>query len=117
MFRVFFITKITFFYYYIMVINPNNLTHTIRVVPRYYTTDTINLFLYNEATQETSNPTATYSNADIYTEITFDFTFTESDKHQIKILDSNDEVIYRGLSIATSQEPQEYLITKNAYYY
>ena len=100
-----------------MVINPNNLKHTIRIVPRYYPTDTINLYLYNEATQETSNPTAIYSNADIYTEITFDFTFKESDKHQIKILDSNDEIVYRGLSIATSQEPQEYLITKNAYYY
>lgn len=108
------------------VINPNNITHEIQVIPRYYSdSDTITLVLYDEASQEETiitldNPAFSFSNNFVFLEdflqVKFNFTFLEGNRFQFKIVD-NTEIVYRGKIIATTQETQNYLTDKNEYYY
>ena len=98
------------------VFNPNNSTHTLSQVPRFYPDNVIVLSLYNEAKQTSEDVTHTYRIDNGKLVLDFTYTFVEWDKHQIKIT-QGDEIVYRGKSFATSQEPQEYQLTKNKYYY
>lgn len=97
------------------VVNPNNTTHVIRLIPRAYI-EPIVLELYNETTQiETIVPNSIVVTDGIIS-ITFDFTFSEGDKYQIK-LSNGTEILYRGKLFATTQQPQQYKITEGLYYY
>ena len=98
------------------VVDPNNTTHTIKLIPRFYGITSIDLSLYNEATQETTSVTDVYSFTSGVATIIFDFTFEENDKYQFKLVDGS-TVIYRGKLIATSQEPQQYKLDNGLYTY
>lgn len=107
------------------VVNPNNTSHTIKLISRYYPADSLILYLYNEATQvETSididligiSFVNYYNIVNGYINIDFDFTFSENEKYSIKLADNKD-IIYRGKLIATTEETQNYLADNNEYYY
>ena len=101
-----------------MTINPNNETHTLRVIPR-----------YNPLGELTLNVKDTALNLDqdivlssyAYTttggiEFDFDLTAVNETRYQLTITEGS-EVVYRGIAIATAQETQSYLLTKDKYYY
>lgn len=98
------------------VVNPNDTEHTIKLIPRYYPTDAITLSLFNEATQISENVDNTFTVTDGNLFLTFEYTFTENQKFQIK-LNEDDEIVYRGKLFSTTQDPQEYKLTNNVYYY
>lgn len=98
------------------VVNPNDTTHSITLIPRFDTDELLTLILYNEVTKTETTVANTHQtvNGDII--ITYDFTFTDKDKYQIKILDGAD-VVYRGKIIATTQTPQEFMLEDGLYFY
>lgn len=99
-----------------MVIDPSNSTHTLNEVPRYYPSTALVVSLYNEATNVTSTPSATYNITNGLLNITFTFTFVDKDRHQIKVTEGT-EVVFLGKLITTSQDPQEYKQTDGLYTY
>ena len=104
-----------------MVINPNNTTHTLNVIPRYNPSNVLVVSLYNEATKVTDTPTATYNVVDGKLNITFTYTFVNKDRHSVKITEGsdpdNDPVVYRMKLITTTQDPQDYKQTDGLYIY
>lgn len=98
------------------VVSPNNTEHTIKLIPRYYPSAAITMSLFNEATQVSEDVDNTYVITDGNLFLTFEYTFTENQKFQIK-LDEVEEVVYRGKIVSTTQDPQEYKLTNNVYYY
>ena len=101
---------------YYMVIDPSNSIHTLSVVPRFYPTNSLVVALYNETTNVTATPSATYVITNGKLNITFTFTFVENDRHQLKVTEGT-EVVYRGKTLTTSQEPQEFKLTNGLYTY
>jgi hypothetical protein len=99
-----------------MVIDPSNSIHTLSVVPRFYPTTSLVVALYNEATNVTATPTATYVITNGKLDITFTFTFAENDRHQLKVTEGT-QVVYRGKTLTTSQEPQDFKLTNGLYTY
>lgn len=97
------------------VVNPNDAEHTLKLIPRYYPTEAITMSLFNEATQVSEAIDNTYTITDGNLFLTFEYTFTENQKFQIKLDDT--EIVYRGKLFSTSQDPQEYKLTNNVYYY
>ena len=98
------------------VVNPNNTTHTLTLIPRYYVSGTVDLFLYNGSTTEETTVSNLYLIEDGYLTITFDFTFLDRDKYQYKLA-SDSEIVYRGLIFATSEDTENYLTDNNTYTY
>jgi len=98
------------------VVNPNDTTHEIIIIPRIYPTDAIVLNLYNEAKQTNEDVANTYTIMGGKMTVEFDYTFIEGENFQVKITE-NAEVVYRGKLFATSQTPQDYKLTNNVYYY
>ena len=99
-----------------MVINPNNSTHTLNVVPRFYPSNDLVISLYNEATKVVSTPDNTYNITNGKLNITFTFTFVDKDRHQVKIEDGT-QIVYRGKLLTTTQDPQAYKQTDGLYFY
>ena len=97
------------------VVNPNDAEHTIKLIPRYYPIEAITLSLFNEATQISEEVDNTYIVTDGNLFLTFEYTFTENQKFQVK-LDEDTEVVYRGKLISTTQDPQEYKVTQGVYF-
>lgn len=94
------------------VVNPTNTTHQFDFQPRFSPIIALELYLKNEATNiETlvANTHEVLKNELL--KITFDFTFQERNKFQIKIMEGT-EVIYRGKLFATVQETQDFKITE-----
>lgn len=98
------------------VVNPANTTHSIDIIPRFYPTEALTMVMYNEATQESSNLSVTYTLSNGYVNFEFDFEFTESKRYQFQ-LSEGVNVLYVGKFLATSQETQEYKQTNGLYYY
>jgi hydroxyacyl-ACP dehydratase HTD2-like protein with hotdog domain len=97
------------------VVIPSNTTHTLKLIPRLYPSDALVLSLFNEATQRFQTVENTYLVTDGNLFLEFDYEFIENSKYQIRITENN-EVVYRGKLIATSQTPQDYKLTNNIYY-
>lgn len=98
-----------------IVINPNNTTHIINLIPRYTPNETIILELYNEQSQVFTEVVNTFTFINGIFELTFDFDFIEADNYQIKITDVNG-VVYRGKLYSTAQETQDFKATTDKYY-
>lgn len=92
------------------IVNPANTNHDIILIPRYYSYDNIILSFNNETIP------CYYTTNDGLLIINFDYDFVEGDKFKIKIKDSG-EVLYNGMLIATSQDPQTFKASKDLYYY
>lgn len=99
-----------------MVINPNNTTHTLKVLPRFYPDNDITVYLFNEASREEVSVSNTYNITNGKLNITFDFTFVDKDRHQLKVSEG-EKIVYRGKLVSTTQEPQDFKLTNDLYYY
>ena len=100
---------------YMKVLNPNNLNHSIKFIPRYYPDFPITLTLKNESTNVETIVNCDYTLVNGLCEVHFDYTFDNKSKFQIKIEEEN--VIFRGKLLITDQGTQDYKITKDLYYY
>lgn len=98
------------------VIDPNNTTHTLILIPRYYPTNSLFLDITEEQTDVTERITNTYSITDGKLSIVFDYDFTDKYKYSFKISEDT-EIVYRGKLVITQQDPQEYKLTTGLYYY
>lgn len=98
------------------VLNPNDTTHEIELIPRYYPLGALKLEFYNETTQEATNLTNIYVINDGIMTISFDLTVSEGEKHQFRLIDGYN-IVYRGKIRVTSQETEDFKDTNNAYYY
>lgn len=97
------------------VVNPNNTTHNLKIIPRANNIGILIFELINEQTKEVFLPIFTALFEDGYLTLTFDFIFVENQKFQIKIF--NDIVFYRGKLMATSQDTQNFKASNEIYYY
>mgnify|MGYP003676801486 CR=1 FL=1 len=133
-----------------IIVNPNNTTHTVSVVPRFdveSVTEEVQAFVdrvsadsgimeedgcVKSGIQEdylsiiiTDNFKGTSTLLENTFEVqdgklilTFDYTFRSESRYDVVINYINTlEVIYRGVFIATTQETQEYKLTKDKFYY
>ena len=91
---------------------PGEITHTIKFVPRYYTTDTVTLELINVTTKEKYTEQCAMENNDGIMSIVFNYDFVERDRYTIKVLEAGN-ILYRGNIFATEQEAQDFTITDN----
>lgn len=98
------------------ILNPNDTTHTITLQPRFNPTTTLSLEFTNEVSKVVYSISNTYTYVSGVLNITFDLDVEESDRYSIKITES-DTVIYRGKSFCTSQDTEDYKLTKNKYIY
>ncbi len=98
------------------VVDPADTTHAVTLIPRFYPDTAITLELKNETTDEVTTVANTYAISNGFFTITFDYTFVNKDRYQVKLLEGTD-VAYRGKIIATDQEPQDYKQTDGLYIY
>ena len=98
------------------VITPTTGNTDITIIPRFYPTTAVVVSLFNEASQVTTTPAATYAILNGEMVVSFTQTFVDKDKHQIKITEGTN-VVFRGKSVCTSQEPQDFKLTEGLYYY
>lgn len=98
------------------VVDPNDTIHSIELIPRFYTINSIDIKLYNEADRVETTTTNAYSVTNGVMTYGFTHTFEDNDKYQFTLLDGAN-VVYRGKLTATSQTPQEYKLTTGLYTY
>ena len=99
-----------------IVVNPDNTTHTTKLIPRFAPTGSVVYELFNETTRESDTPVNSYVFTDGILSITYDFNFENNSKYQIKIIEG-ESVIFRGKLIATNQTPQDYKSDDGIYTY
>ena len=97
------------------VVTPNT-THTITLIPRFYPCNEVVVSLYNEVDRTTSTPDNTYYINNGTMNVSFDYTFVNKDKFQLKITEG-DDVVFRGKIICTDQDTQEFKLTDGIYRY
>ncbi len=98
------------------VVNPNDTNHAIKIVPRFYPSDELSIVLRDEFTDIEYTPTTTYISEKRLTVLMFEHTFKESDSYQVTVKEGRD-IIYRGILFATTQNTQDFKLTKDKYYY
>lgn len=99
------------------IVNPDLTTNTIKFIPRINNIVSAYLELVNETTkEETVFVFISFTYLDGVFSFDLDFDFKEGDKYGFKCY-FLDEVYYRGEIFATTQEPQNYELSKDLYYY
>jgi len=100
------------------VIDPNDTTHSISIIPRFNDTVSVTMEITNEATKVVyTGVLNTYTLTDGVGVVNFDLTPEDKSKYSFKLVDNGVDIIYRGKLIATTQETQEYKITTDLYFY
>ena len=103
------------------IVNPETSINEIKFIPRNNSVSSFELELINETTKDEFFflITPTYVNGVVSFDLNFNF--TEGDKYEFKCfqqgLSELENVIYRGKIFATTQEPQNYELSKDLYYY
>ena len=104
------------------IVNPNLATNEIKLIPRLDVSSTLNLELINEGTKDTFNKIIfayTYLNGILSFDLEHDF--NEGESYSFKFyrfnFGSSDTIFYRGNIFATTQEAQDYQLTKDLYFY
>ena len=94
------------------VIDPNNASHVIKVIPRYYNITNAHTFsLYDEDLRTSTSLSQTRTIADGYINYTVSITTSEGKSYSVKITDDiTGNVVYRGKIFATAQTTQDYQI-------
>lgn len=99
-----------------VVVNPNNSTHTIKLIGRYNPVNPLAIDLYDEDKRVTSVLSCSYDIIDGYLLIAFDYDFNDNQKAKITVLEG-DIVVFRGKLIAITQDAQDYDPTDGIYTY
>ena len=133
-----------------IIVNPNNTTHTVSVVPRFdvesvteevqafvdrvsadsgiveddgcvkgsIQEDYLSIIITDNFKGESTLLENTFEVQDGKLVLTFDYSFRSEGRYDVVVNYINTlEVIYRGIFIATTQDSQEYLLTKDKFYY
>lgn len=102
-----------------MIVNPNDITHTIKVTPRFYPSNTLSIRIDDAYKSTTDYITPSYAlGSDNKLALTFDYTFSNESSYSIAITDTiTDEMVYRGLILATTQNTQDYSLTADQYHW
>ncbi len=100
-----------------MIVNPNLTTHTIKLVPRFSTSNILTLTVTDSTLGTSTDLTTTYTTGGDYKlALVFSYTFTAESSYQLRLTDSvTSEIVYRGLVLATTQNSQSYKLTDNLY--
>lgn len=98
------------------VVKPINTAHQLKVIPRFYPMGLLIFSLYNEETKINEVIENLYIIENGYLILSFNYTFIEGQKFQIEIKE-NENVVYRGKLMATSQNTQNYKASNELYYY
>ena len=99
------------------VVNQNELIHTISVIPRFNETVDVSMIIIDESTKlEEEATNFNYILADGIGVLEFDNMFIDKNKYSFKLMDGT-KIIYRGRLITTTQETQNYKLTKELYFY
>ena len=98
------------------IVLPTDTNHNIDFIPRFYPTGAIDLYLTNESTKVEVLVASTYIIQNGFVFLNFDKTFSDGQKYRIKITESSN-VVFRGKLLVTTQDTQEYKLTKGKYYY
>jgi hypothetical protein len=98
------------------VVDPNDTTHVIDIIPRYYgfVDAVLTLSSLADNVDEAVAYTSVLTNGVLA--ITFDYDFTERNKYTVKLIEI-DEVVWRGQIFATDQATQDFDITKTYFTY
>lgn len=99
-----------------VVVNPNNETHNIRLVGRYDPINSLVINLYDEDLRSSTDIQCNYDVIDGYLLVNFNYTFNDNQKAKITILEGN-AVVFRGKLIAITQDAQNYDPTDGIYTY
>ena len=96
------------------ILNPNNTSHSIVIEPRFYVTSELTLLLKNKDTGVSSDISNTYSYSNNVLTIVFDFDILEAERYDLTIKEGV-KILYRGKIYCSSQDPQNYRLTKDKY--
>lgn len=101
-----------------MIVTPGNTSHSLKIVPRYYPQNTITLTITDSASNTSVDITPVYSESNGKLVVQFDYNFTENSNYRVSLTDTLDnEIVYRGKLITTTQETQEFKLTTDKFYY
>lgn len=98
------------------VLNPNNTSHSIKLIPREYPTLNISLVITKEGYNTTQTVVSTYSISNGLMTLNFDLEGVAQDRFSYKLTEG-ETVISRDKLFFTEQEPQEFKLTKNTFTY
>ncbi len=98
------------------VLLPSVTNHSIKLIPRFIPSGNLSLIVVKEGVNTSQTITPTYSITSGVMTLNFNLVGIEGDRFAIKILKEND-LVYRGNLFFTSQEPQDFNLTKDTYIY
>ena len=98
------------------IVLPTDTNHNIDFIPRFYPTGAIDLYLTNVSTKVEVLVASTYIIQNGFVFLNFDKTFSDGQKYRIKITEGSN-IVFRGKLLVTTQDTQEYKLTKGKYYY
>ena len=100
-----------------MIVNPLNADHKVQITPRMFPTDGITLKIVNSFNDSNDTISVTYKTTDNdKLELSFTYDFTDESSYSICVNDSiTDEVLFRGIILATTQVTQDYSLTSFRY--
>ena len=102
-----------------IVVNPTDVTHNVEIVSRKSpSSTTFTLELKDDITKVVTSIVVSYTVVNQgRINFSFDHNFNSGDSYQIKILDVDNTILYRGLLYATSQVTQEFELTDGKYFW
>ena len=98
------------------VLNPDNTSHSITLYPRFYPTNTLSMVITKKGYDTTQTVEPTYSILNGVMTLNFDLTGTAQDRFSFKLTEDN-VIVFRGKLFFTSQETQDFKLTKDTYIY
>lgn len=99
-----------------IVVNSLLDSHEVKIIPRYTPTLDISIEVYNETSREVDILETAYTYVNGKLILSFDYTFFEDYKYQVKITEESN-VVYRGKIIAINQNTQDYDPSEGLYTY
>ena len=98
-----------------MAVNTNDTTHEIKVTPRFFPCTSIDIHIKDSYKGTDTVIECEYREHNNLLYLTFDYDFTDESNYQVKVLDTDLEIIFRGEVLSTTQDTQEYSSTSNRY--
>ena len=93
-----------------MIVNPNDSDHLVKITPRYFPTNTLNIRIKDSVLDTNTIVSVAYlTTNDNKLELLFSYDFSDERSYSISITDTiSDELVFRGLVLATTQITQDY---------
>lgn len=86
------------------------------IIPRYFPTGALDLNIKDTTTGLDTTQEVGYTILEGVLSFTFSLETISETRYQITLSEGT-EIVYRGIAIATTQDTQSYLLTKDKYYY